>query len=162
MNRIFHARIAWYQYFLLAVLTVNAVGALWCKYILPAALFMLMLIVIIEQIIHTAYILTADGNLEISRGRFIRRKLVPVSGITAVRKCCSMKFGNFSVTDYILIEYGEGKFASVMPVKEREFVELLEKKMSEKRLSGKRMSEKRMEGAGAAGSQEEEPPVLDE
>ena len=42
MNRIFHARIAWYQYFLLAVLTVNAVGALWCKYILPAVLFMLM------------------------------------------------------------------------------------------------------------------------
>ncbi len=55
MNRIFHARIAWYQYFLLAVLTVNAVGALWCKYILPAVLFMLMLIVVIEQIIHTAY-----------------------------------------------------------------------------------------------------------
>mgnify|MGYP000456258850 len=54
MNRIFHARIAWYQYFLLAVLTVNAVGALWCKYILPAVLFMLMLIVVIEQIIHTA------------------------------------------------------------------------------------------------------------
>lgn len=73
-----------------------------------------------------------------------------------------MKFGNFSVTDYLLIEYGEGKFASVMPVKEREFVELLEKKMSEKRMSGKRMSEKNMEGAGAAGSQEEEPPVLDE
>ena len=53
MNRIFHARIAWYQYFLLVVLTVNAVGALWCKYILPAVLLMLLLIVVIEQIIHT-------------------------------------------------------------------------------------------------------------
>ncbi len=51
MNRIFHARIAWYQYFLLVVLTVNAVGALWCKYILPAVLLMLLLIVVIEQII---------------------------------------------------------------------------------------------------------------
>ena len=50
MNRIFHARIAWYQYFLLVVLTVNAVGALWCKYILVAVLFMLMLIVVIEQL----------------------------------------------------------------------------------------------------------------
>lgn len=58
MNRIFHARIAWYQYFLLVVLTVNAVGALWCKYILVAVLFMLMLIVVIEQIIHTTYTLT--------------------------------------------------------------------------------------------------------
>ena len=53
MNRIFHARIAWYHYFLLLVLTVNAVGALWCKYILPAVLLMLLLIVVIEQIIHT-------------------------------------------------------------------------------------------------------------
>ncbi len=70
MNRIFHARIAWYQYFLLVVLTVNAVGALWCKYILVAVLFMLMLIVVIEQIIHTAYTLTTDGNLEVSRGPF--------------------------------------------------------------------------------------------
>ena len=48
MNRIFHARIAWYHYFLLLVLTVNAVGALWCKYILPAVLLMLLLIVVIE------------------------------------------------------------------------------------------------------------------
>ena len=62
MNRIFHARIAWYQYFLLVVLTVNAVGALWCKYILVAVLFMLMLIVVIEQIIHTTYTLTTDGT----------------------------------------------------------------------------------------------------
>lgn len=129
MNRIFHARIAWYQYFLLAVLTVNAVGALWCKYILPAVLFMLMLIVVIEQIIHTVYTVTVDGNLEISRGRFIRKKVIPISEITIIQKYRSMKFGSFSVTDYLLIEYGKGKFASVMPVKEREFVELIEKKM---------------------------------
>ena len=86
MNRIFHARIAWYQYFLLVVLTVNAVGALWCKYILVAVLFMLMLIVVIEQIIHTTYTLTTNGDLEVSRGRFIRKKIIPLSEITAVRK----------------------------------------------------------------------------
>ena len=103
MNRIFHARIAWYQYFLLVVLTVNAVGALWCKYILVAVLFMLMLIVVIEQIIHTTYTLTTNGDLEVSRGRFIRKKIIPLSEITAVRKYHSMKFGRFSVTDYTLI-----------------------------------------------------------
>ena len=95
MNRIFHARIAWYQYFLLVVLTVNAVGALWCKYILVAVLFMLMLIVVIEQIIHTTYTLTTNGDLEVSRGRFIRKKIIPLSEITAVGKYHSMKFGKF-------------------------------------------------------------------
>ena len=131
MNRIFHARIAWYQYFLLVVLTVNVVGALWCKYILPAVLLILMLIVVIEQIIHTVYTVTPDGILEISTGRFIRKKVMPISEITAIRKCHSMKFGRFSVTEYVLIEYGKGKFVSVMPVKEREFVELLEKRLTD-------------------------------
>ena len=131
MNRIFHARIAWYQYFLLVVLTVNVVGALWCKYILPAVLLILMLIVVIEQIIHTDYTVTPDGILEISTGRFIRKKVIPISEITAIRKCHSMKFGRFSVTEYVLIECGKGKFVSVMPVKEREFVELLEKRLTD-------------------------------
>ena len=131
MNRIFHARIAWYQYFLLVVLTVNVVGALWCKYILPAVLLILMLIVVIEQIIHTVYTVTPDGILEISTGRFIRKKVIPISEITAIRKCHSMKFGRFSVTEYVLIEYGKGKFVSEMPVKEREFVELLEKRLTD-------------------------------
>ena len=131
MNRIFHARIAWYHYFLLLVLTVNAVGALWCKYILPAVLLMLLLIVVIEQIIHTVYTVSADGNLEISMGRFIRKKVIPIAEITAIRKYHSMKFGKFSVTNYVLIEYGNGKFASVKPVKEHEFVELIKKKMEQ-------------------------------
>ena len=49
MNRIFHARIAWYQYFLLVVLTVNAVGALWCKYILVAGLFFFLVVFVFEK-----------------------------------------------------------------------------------------------------------------
>ena len=131
MNRIFHARIAWYQYFLLVVLTVIQCCALSCNYILPAVLLILMLIVVIEQIIHTVYTVTPDGILEISTGRFIRKKVIPISEITAIRKCHSMKFGRFSVTEYVLIEYGKGKFVSVMPVKEREFVELLEKRLTD-------------------------------
>ena len=38
MNRIFHARIVWYQYFLLVVLGINAFGFLWCKNIILATL----------------------------------------------------------------------------------------------------------------------------
>lgn len=128
MNRIFHARIAWYQYFLLMVLACNAVGALWCKYIVPAVMFMLVLIVVIEQIIHTIYIVTTNDTLEISQGRFLRKKVIPLSEIITIQKCHSMKFGRFSVTRYVLVEYGKEKFVSVMPVKEREFLELMEKR----------------------------------
>lgn len=127
MNRIFHARIAWYQYFLLIVLTINAFGSLWYKYILMATLMMLMLIVVIEQIIHTVYTVTPDGLLILTYGRFLRKKTIKISDITSVRRCHSMRFGRFSVTNYVLIEYGNGKFVSTLPVKEQEFVALLEK-----------------------------------
>ena len=86
MNRIFHARIVWYQYFLLVVLGVNAFGFLWCKNIILATLMMLFLIVVIEQIIHTVYTVTADGLLLLNHGRFIRKKTIPIAEITSIRK----------------------------------------------------------------------------
>lgn len=128
MNRIFHARIAWYQYFLLIMLAINAFATLWGKHIILAVLIMFLLIVVIEQVIHTTYTITPEGELIIYSGRFIRKKTIPLKEITGVRKVHSMKFGSFSVTNYILIEYGKGKFVSALPVKEQEFMELLEKK----------------------------------
>lgn len=125
MNRIFHARIAWYQYFLLIVLTVNAVGALWTKTALLAVLLVLLLIVLIEQIIHTTYTVTTDGKLVVYKGRFSRKKEIPLAEISSVKLCHSMKFGRFSVTRYVLIEYGAQKYEALMPVKEREFLELM-------------------------------------
>lgn len=131
MNQTFHARIAWYQCFLLLVLAVNALGALWCKYFLIAVLMIFMLVVVIEQLIHTLYTITPDGALELYYGRFIRKKVILVSDITAIRKYHSMKFGRFSVTNYLLIEYANGKYVSVMPVKEQEFIELLKNRREE-------------------------------
>lgn len=131
MNRIFHARIAWYQYLALVLFTVNAVAAFWCKYIIVSVLLLLLLVVLIEQIIHTTYTFTSDGKLEISLGRFSRKKEILFSEITSVERCCSMKFGRFSVTRYILIGYGKDKYQAVMPVKEREFMELIYKRQNE-------------------------------
>ena len=129
MNRIFHARIAWYQYVLLVILGSNLIGFLWYKYIIPAIFLALMLLVVIEQIIHTTYTVTADNMLIVSRGRFTRKKTIPIRDIVAIRKYHSMRVAGRSVTNYLLIEYGNNKFASAMPIKEQEFVELLQKRM---------------------------------
>jgi uncharacterized membrane protein YdbT with pleckstrin-like domain len=129
MNRIFHARIAWYQYFLLAVLTVNTVGALWVKAAIVGLLLALLLLVVIERIIHTTYTITADNMLIIDVGRFARKRTIPIADITAIERYRSMKFGNFSVTNYLLIHYAKNKFVTVMPVKEEEFISLLQQKM---------------------------------
>lgn len=128
MNRTFHARIAWYQYLLLVVLTANMASAVWCGYILPAVLLALVLIGLIEKVIHTVYTVTSDGVLKIYRGRFGGKTAIPLRDISAVKRCRSMKFGRFSATQYLLIEYGEGRFASVMPVAEEEFLKALSRR----------------------------------
>ena len=130
MNRTFHARIAGYQYFLTLLLGGNAVMAPWGKHALLALVWMLLLVVIIERIIHTSYTITPDNQLILSSGRFIRKRIIPLKEITSVTLRQSMRVGRFSVLRYVLIEYGNRKYASALPVKEQEFIALLEERRS--------------------------------
>ena len=130
MDRIFHARIAFYQYLLLIVFAATAFIFLWFKYSLAAILLVFLLIFIIEKIIHTTYTVTKDNKLVVYRGRFARKIIIPLADVTALRRGNSMKFGRFSVTSYILVEYGENRFVSVMPIKEDEFVKLIDKRLN--------------------------------
>ncbi|MDR0893319.1 MAG: PH domain-containing protein [Mediterranea sp.] len=133
MNRIFHARIVWYQYFLLTVLTINAVGAFWVKAAMIGLIFALLLLVIIERIIHTTYTVTANDDLVVYVGRFARKRIIPIVDITAIERYRSMKFGRFSVANYLLISYGNNKFVALMPTKEAEFIELMQERMERPR-----------------------------
>ena len=126
MNRIFHARIAAGQYLFVALAGAIAVYGLWEKQILIAVLFMLLLVVSIEKLIHTTYTVTADNKLLLFFGRFSRGK-----EITSVERASSMQIGGFAVMRYVLVRYGEGKCAALLPVKEEEFIRLLEQRMSQ-------------------------------
>ncbi len=75
-------------------------------------------VLMIERIIHTVYVLTADGRLIISRGRFSRRLSVPVNEII---RMSVVKAGVLGVR-YILIEYGAGHETAVQPVNEEAFL----------------------------------------
>ena len=71
MNRIFHARIAAGQYLFVILAGTIAVYGLWEKNILVAVLFMLLLVVSIEKLIHTTYTVTTDNKLSLFFGRFL-------------------------------------------------------------------------------------------
>ena len=130
MNRIFHARIAAGQYLFVALAGAIAVYGLWEKQILIAVLFMLLLVVSIEKLIHTTYTVTADNKLLLFFGRFSRGKEILLKDITSVERTSSM-IGGFAVMRYVLVRYGEGKCAALLPVKEEEFIRLLEQRMSQ-------------------------------
>lgn len=127
MDRVFHARIAVGQYLFLILIGILAVYMLWSKHPLPAALFMLWLVVSIEKLIHTTYTVTSDGKLVLFFGRFSRGKEILLKDIISVKRANSMKIGKFAVTRYVLVEYGKhGKCVALLPVKEEEFMRLLE------------------------------------
>lgn len=129
MNRIFHARIAAGQYLFILLAGAVAVYGLWEKNILIAILFMLLLIVSIEKLIHTTYTITTDNRLVLFFGRFSRGKEIRLKDITAVERTSSMQICKFAVMRYVLIKYGEGKCVALLPVKEEEFIRLLQQGM---------------------------------
>ena len=128
MNRIFHARIAMGQYLFLILIGSLTVYMLWNKLPLPAALFMLWLVVIIEKLIHTTYTVTPDGKLVLFFGRFSRGKEILLKDITSVERASSMQVGRFALMRYVLVKYGGGKCAVLLPVKEEEFIRLLQER----------------------------------
>lgn len=121
MNRSFHYRASWLNYTCIIVVAVAAMYSLWHRSVVNAIVgFMLMGVVVlmIERIIHTVYVLTADGRLIISRGRFSRELSVPVNEIIRMSVIRPRLLG----VRYILIEYGAGHETTVQPVNEEAFM----------------------------------------
>ncbi|NDV65736.1 PH domain-containing protein [Bacteroides sp. 224] len=127
MNHIFHTRIVWHQYLFLVVVGLLAFHLLWIRAILLAAVCMLLLVVFIERFIHTTYTVTTEGMLILYMGRFSKSKNIAIKDIVSVEKRYLLKIGSFYLTSYLLIHYSKDKYVSVLPVKEREFIDTVEK-----------------------------------
>ncbi|NDV57571.1 PH domain-containing protein [Bacteroides sp. 519] len=126
MNRTFHANITWYQYVYLVLIGLLAFWMLWIKAILLAVLCMLLLVFLIERFIHTTYTITTDNLLKIYLGRFAKIRPIRIEDIITIERRQS-PLGKLTNTSFVLIQYGINKYVSVLPVKEAEFIELLEK-----------------------------------
>ncbi len=129
MNRIFHARIAAGQYVFLFLESGVTIYALWMKHIVIGVFFVLLLLVCIENLIHTTYTITPDGKLQLYYGRFSRRREILLKDITSVERTSSMRIGRFAVMRYVLVSYGKGKCEALLPVKEEEFIRLLRERI---------------------------------
>lgn len=127
MDYIFHARITWYQYLYLILLGVLIFFLLENRHIPLAIGCMLLFILLIERMAHTTYMLTTNGQLTISSGRFTKSKTIRIKDIQSIEKRSSVKIAGFSVLNYILIGYNSGQYISVLPAKEQEFIHTLEK-----------------------------------
>ena len=127
MNRIFHARIAIGQYLFLFLVAGMTVWALWDKHIVLALIMAAILIVGIEKLIHTTYTLTSDGNLVLYYGRFMAGKTISLQEVTGVESVCQIRLFGVGLMRCVLVHHGN-KTEALMPVKEEEFIEVINKK----------------------------------
>lgn len=125
MNNTFHVYIRWYQYLFMILLGGLSFYLLWYKHAPPAVLFMTLLVIVIERFIHTTYLVTVDGKLIINCGRFGGSKTVWLKDIVSVEQRRSVKIFGFSLLRYVIIQLNTGRYLSLVPVKEEEFVQLL-------------------------------------
>jgi hypothetical protein len=98
---------------------------LWEKMIIPAACCMALLVFLIERFLRTTYTITTDGRLIISPGRFFGSRTIRLDDITFVEKRKSVSILGFSLLHYVMIGYGAGRYMSLVPQKEMEFMTAL-------------------------------------
>jgi hypothetical protein len=127
MNRIFHARIAIGQYLFLLLVAGVTVWALWDKHIVLAVLMVFLLVLSIEKLIHTTYTLTSDGHLVLYYGRFMKGKTISLQEVTGVERVCQIRLFGVGLMRCVLVHHGN-KTEALMPVKEEEFIEVINKK----------------------------------
>lgn len=138
MNRTFHYRVSLLNYVAIAVVAAAALCMFWHRSAAGAVAglaLMMAVVLMVERIVHTAYVFTADGMLIISKGRFSRRVAIRITDIVSVER---VRAGVLGVR-YVLIRYGAGREVSVQPAGEEAFVgeitrrqELMERRENER------------------------------
>ena len=138
MNRTFHYRVSLLNYVAIAVVAAAALCMFWHRSAAGAVAglaLMMAVVLMVERIVHTAYVFTADGMLIISKGRFSRRVAIRITDIVSVER---VRAGMLGVR-YVLIRYGAGREVSVQPAGEEAFVgeitrrqELMERRENER------------------------------
>lgn len=124
MKRIFHQRFTLAAKLAISILTMLAFYLFWIKAVIIGCGIACLLIIMIERVIHTQYVLTPEGLLIIDKGRFARNRIIPINEIIKIEIVKTPT----RVSHYILITYSANKQIAVQPNNEQTFIEELKKR----------------------------------
>ena len=125
MNRTFHARTSWYQLLYIFIVACLCFYMIWIKQSIIATVLAVLLLVLIERLIHTDYILTSQNTLIINKGRFTKPREIALSTITDIEEKTSAKFGSFYVTSFVLLTLKNNQYIALTPTHATRFVDTL-------------------------------------
>lgn len=110
--------------------TVLAVFFFWSKQPIPALIFLILMVLVVERLIHTSYILTDEGVLWIDKGRFARKKQLRLEEIAKVELYQLRQFFLIRKRTAVLLTLKNGSTMIITPFPAEEFCHVLLKKMN--------------------------------
>lgn len=87
--RTFHTKVGWWYWGIIALFSCFLFVCFWFHELLLTLLFAVIVIFLIEALIHTQYVVTADGKLVIEVGRFMKGASIDVAQIVSIEKANS-------------------------------------------------------------------------
>ncbi len=141
MFRTFRARITAGQLAFLLVVAGLIVWAWWYRHIIVVLLLAVLMVVCMERLLHTEYVVYANGRLHLSYGRFAKERDIAADDIVAVEQAWQMKIGGYGIMRCVLVHCRNGRTEALMPVNEDEFVRVLQKRTVAKRQESKQGEE---------------------
>lgn len=86
MNRTFQTKVGRWYWCVIALTSALLFYLFWQHFVIAALAAMAAVVLLIEMLIHTQYVLTADDVLLIESGRFVPNVKIAVRDIKSVRK----------------------------------------------------------------------------
>ena len=135
MNRTFQSKVGWWYWIVIVVTSFLLFFFFWEHYTVLTIFTALVVIFLIEMLIHTQYVFTADQILKVETGRFVRSANMEIYRIESIRKVRSLTVMAPALSFYRLeITYRGYKHArkiEISPRNEEEFLRYLLKKNPE-------------------------------
>lgn len=114
MNRTFHSKVRIDQIIYLILLTALCFFLIWEQQAILSTIIGLLMVVLIERIIHTEFILS-DSVITINKGRFTKSKSIEYNDIVDVEIKTTTKFGSRYLMKYILLTLKDKKYVGITP-----------------------------------------------
>ena len=108
MNRTFHSEVGWWYGLIMVITAFLLFDFFWFHYTVLMILIAVAMVFEIEMLIHTCYIITADGRLRIESGRFVPNIEIEVSSIVSMKRVKSFSIAPALSAERIEIVYRKG------------------------------------------------------
>ncbi|WP_300726488.1 PH domain-containing protein [uncultured Bacteroides sp.] len=92
MSRTFHTIVGWWYWALILISSAAMFYYFWVHVTWATIVLALVVILEIEMLIHTRYIVTDDNKLKVESGRFIAKTEMELERIESIRKVRCMAF----------------------------------------------------------------------